>query len=298
MADGWLWAVIVLLILLIILLCVRIYIMKRSVREIEEGFHERLITGTNTLIDISCHDKDIKHLARSINKELKKLRSERHRFIQGDQELKNAITNIAHDLRTPLTAICGYLSLLSEEEKSAEVTRYLEVIENRVEVLKGLMEELFKYSVINGSKEKLVPEDVSLNAVLEESIAAYYAALTEKGITPVISMPEEKIVRRLDKAALSRIFANLLNNALKYSDGDLEITLESTGEIIFANTAASLGRVEVERMFDRFYTVENAGKSTGLGLSIAKKLTEDMNGIITADYVDKRLSIRINFDKI
>jgi len=296
MEAEWLWAVIALLILIIVLLCVKVYLMKRSVREIEEGFHERLITGTNTLIDISCHDKDIKRLAGSINKELKKLRSERHRFIQGDKELKNAITNISHDLRTPLTAICGYLSLLSEEEKSAEVTRYFEVIENRVEVLKGLMEELFKYSVIS-AEEKLVFEEVSLNAALEESIAAYYAALKEKGIVPVISMPEEKIIRRLDKAALSRIFANLLNNALKYSDGDLEIILKNTGEIVFTNTSGALSEVEVGRMFDRFYTVENAGKSTGLGLSIAKKLIEDMNGTITADYYAKKLSISINFLK-
>lgn len=292
--EAWLWVVIGMLMMVIIFLSLKIYLMKKSAREIEEGFCERLMTETNTLIDISGHDKDMKRLAESINRELKKLRDDRHRFVQGDKELKNAITNISHDLRTPLTAICGYLSLLSEEEKSAEVARYLEVIENRVEVLKGLMEELFKYSVIS-AEEKLIYEEVSLNGVLEESVAAYYAALTEKGITPVISMPEEKIVQKLDKAALSRIFANLLNNALKYSDGDLEIMLKSTGEIIFTNTAGALSRVDVERLFDRFYTVENAGKSTGLGLSIARKLTEDMQGVITAAYVDKKLSISIIF---
>ncbi len=292
--EAWLWAVIGLLMSIIIFLSLKIYLIKKSIREIEEGFRERLITETNTLIDISGHDKDMKRLAGSINKELKKLREDRHRFVQGDKELKNAITNISHDLRTPLTTICGYLNLLSREEKSKEVTRYLEVIENRVEVLKGLMEELFKYLVIS-AEENLVYENISLNGALEESIAAYYAVLTEKGITPHISMPEAKIVRSLDKAALSRIFSNLLNNALKYSDGDLDITLKDTGEIIFSNTAEGLSEVEVGRLFDRFYTVEAARKSTGLGLSIARRLTEQMGGVISAEYIDKKLSIIMLF---
>lgn len=99
----------------------------------------------------------------------------------------------------------------------------------------------------------------------------------------------------INKASLTRIFANLLNNAVKYSDGDLDITLSDMGEITFSNTAKTLSAVQVEQLFDRFYTVEVAHHSTGLGLSIARTLVERMGGEITAEYVVDRLTIRICF---
>ena len=219
----------------------------------------------------------------------------RHRYNQGDIELKNAIANVSHDLRTPLTAICGYLELPKNEEKSQEVDRCLAIIENRTEALKKLTEELFQYSLAAFGEDELKPEELPLNGVLEESIAAYYAAFKEKGIEPVITLTEQKVFRRLDKTALVRIFANILSNALKYSDGDLEITLTDGGEIIFANTASNLDEIQVGKIFARFYTVENARTSTGLGLSIARSLAERMNGKITASYHGGRLVITVSF---
>ena len=200
----------------------------------------------------------MRHLADTVNIQLQKLRTEHHRFRQGDTELKNAVTNISHDLRTPLTAICGYLALLEKEEKTETVKRYIDIIRNRSEMLTLLTEELFRYSVILSKDSDIAREPVVLNKVLEESIAAAYAALNERNIVPGIQMPEEKVVRMLDRAALSRVFSNLLNNAIKYSEGDLEITLRETGEIIFTNTAHGLNEVEVGKLFDRFFTVESA----------------------------------------
>lgn len=100
-------------------------------------------------------------------------------------------------------------------------------------------------------------------------------------------------MRNIDRAALSRVFSNLLNNAVKYSDGDLEITLSDTGEITFINTAKELSSVKVEQLFDRFYTVETARNSTGLGLSIARMLVERMGGSISSMYENERLIIKI-----
>jgi hypothetical protein len=295
--EIWLWAVICGLLLIIIALCIKIYLLQKAAKEIEEAFADRLITDTNTLIAISSRDKHMRKLANAINIQLRKLREERHRFVQGDTELKNAVTNISHDVRTPLTAICGYLELLEQEEKSENVERYLEIIADRTEVLKQLTEELFRYSVIitTDSHQK---EQVVLNTVLEESIAAFYAALREKGITPDIHMPERKVSRYLDRSALSRVFSNLLNNAIKYSDGDLDITLSETGEITFCNMASGLNEVQVGKLFDRFYTVEAARKSSGLGLAIARTLVEQMNGTIYATYENDRLSIHIQFPDI
>lgn len=290
-----LWIILGILILIIFLLILKIYLLKKSAKEIETEFADRLVDDTNVLIDISSRDRHMQSLAESINVQLRELRKERHHFQQGDFELKEAVTNISHDLRTPLTAICGYLDLLEEEEKSEAVTRYLDIIKNRTEILKQLTEELFRYSVFVSVSNNTSYEDVILNNILEESISGFYADLKSRLITPQISIPENKIKRRLNKNALSRIFQNIISNAIKYSDGDLNINLLESGEIIFSNNASKLDEIQVGKLFDRFYTVETAKKSTGLGLSIAKALTEEMNGSITAKFENGVISIHVLF---
>ena len=122
--EQWLWIIIGILLCIILCLLGKVFYMQKAAREIEEEFAVRLLVETNTLIDISSHDKYMRQLATSINRELKKLRQQRHKFQQGDIELKEAVTNISHDLRTPLTAIYGYLELLEREETSEDVARY------------------------------------------------------------------------------------------------------------------------------------------------------------------------------
>lgn len=291
--EVWYGVVILILLLVITALILKIYLLRKSVKEIEEGFAERLGTDTNTLIDISSRDRAVRSLANAVNTQLWQLKKERHRFLQGDLELKNAVTNISHDLRTPLTAIYGYLELLEQEEKSGAVERYIEIIKNWTEMLMQLTEELFRYSVILTVKNDVEKERVDVGSVLSESIAAFYTALKKQEITPNIQMPEEKVWRNLDASALSSVFSNLLNNVVKYSDGDLDVTLRKSGEIIFANTASGLDEIQAGRLFDRFYTVETAGNSTGLGLAIARTLMGQMGGEISASYKNNRLIIRI-----
>lgn len=294
--EFWLWILVAVLLIIIVFLTIKICLMKKSAQEISEAFLDRLTEDTNTLIDISSRDRHMRELAREINIQLNKLKEERHRFQQGDRELKDAVTNISHDLRTPLTAVCGYLDLLEREETSEDAGRYLAVIRSRTEILRQLTEELFRYSVFTSAADKAPGEPVILNRLLEDSISAFYAALKQRGITPRITLPEEKIRRTLSRSACSRLFGNLISNALKYSDGDLEITLKDTGEIIFSNHASRLDRIQVERLFDRFYTVETASsRSNGLGLSIARTLTEQMGGAISAGYEDGILRICILF---
>ena len=289
----WLIGLCVLLSVAVISLGIKIYLLKKSAREISEAFEDRLQTDTNTLIDISSGDREMRQLADSINKQLKILRKEHLRYSQGDTELKNAVTNISHDLRTPLTAICGYLDILKREEKSPEVERCLNIIADRTELMKQLTEELFRYSVILSTDSSGETEEVFVNQVLEESIAGYYAALTERGITPKIDITGQKIVKTLNRASLSRVFANLLNNAVKYSGGDLKINLSDSGVITFSNSAEGLDPLQTERLFDRFYTVEAARNSTGLGLAIARTLIEQMSGSISAEYKEDKLIITI-----
>ena len=293
----YLIGVCVILFAAVIILAFKIYLMKKTAREICEGFAEKLQADTNTLIDITSSDREMRALADSINKQLMILRKGHHRYMQGDKELKTAIINISHDLRTPLTTICGYLDIMKRMEKSPKIAEYLDIIDERAALMEQLTEELFRYSVIlseNGAGEL---EEVFVNQVLAESISGYYAVLTKQGITPNIRITENKIIRKLNKISLSRVFSNLLNNAVKYSDGDLTVTLSDTGETVFANTAKALSSVEVERLFDRFYTVETARNSTGLGLSIARTLVEQMGGSISAEYNENKLYIRLVFSE-
>lgn len=295
--SNWALPALIAAIVVILLLAVKVIMLKKSAREIGEAFVRKTENPTNTLIHISSHDKDMMELASAINTQLQVFHRGRQRFEQGDLELKEAITNISHDLRTPLTAICGYLKLLKKEEAvmTERACRHLAAIENRTLAMKQLTEELFAYTMAASEKEELVLTPLSLNGVMEEAISSYYAVLTERGITPEIMMPEERIERNLNEYALSRIFGNIISNAVKYSDGDLAISLEPDGTAAFSNHAAALTETQVGRLFDRFYTVSDARKSTGLGLSIAKTLTEKMGGDISAEYEAGILTIKVSF---
>ena len=282
------------LLIAVLILCVKVYLLQRAMDELAGRVGELLSTDTNVLLSLSSRDRHARKLATELNRHLRELRDQRRRFRHGDRELKEAVTNISHDLRTPLTAICGYLDLLEREEKSPAAERYLPLIAGRAEAMKQLTEELFRYSVIL-SAEEMNLEPVNIISALEESVAGFYGPLKDRGIEPVISLPEEPVIRQLDRRLLARVFGNVLNNALKYSGGDLAITVTGDGTLTFTNAAPGLDEVQVGRLFDRFFTVEAGRNATGLGLSIAKTLVERMGGIIGASYDEGRLTISIRF---
>lgn len=292
--ENLLLTVIVILALIIIVLAAKVWFLRRSAKEISEAFRDRLAADTNTLIDISSRDARMRQLASEINSQLRLLRKERHRYQQGDLELKEAVTNISHDLRTPLTAISGYLDLLEGEDKSEKAASYLVQIRSRTQELNSLTEELFRYSIVTSARE-LKPQRLDLVRALEESLLSFYGVMQERGIQPEIQLPETPVWRQLDPGAVSRVFSNIIGNGLKYSQGDLTVTMSPSGAITFANRAENLDAVTVGRLFDRFYTVEANRSSTGLGLSIARALTERMGGTITAEYAGGRLAIRVEF---
>lgn len=292
-----LWCIVLICSLALAALCLLAYllVLRHSLREAAEELDEKLRTDTNTLISISSGDRAMQSLVTHINRQLQALRRERLRLHSGNAELTAAVTNVSHDLRTPLTALCGYLDLLEQEPQTEAAARYLTVIRERTDAMRALTEELFRYSVLTATADELHTEPVCLNDVLEQSLAGFYGALSARGITPSVQLPEEKVIRPLDAAALRRVFDNILSNAAKYSDGDLAVVLAPDGKVTFSNRASALSRVEAARLFDRFYTVDSARGSTGLGLSIAKLLTEKLHGTISADYENETLRICIAF---
>lgn len=281
----------------VLVLCVRLHLLQHTLDDIAAQLGERLSSDTNNPIFLPSRDPHALKLAAELNVQLKELRRQRQRYENGDRELKEAVTNVSHDLRTPLTAICGYLELLDKEDKTRSQARYLALIADRAEAMRQLTEELLRYSVAAGGEEEPQLEPVDLNANLEEAVASFYGALVGGGVTPSVSLPAERVIRNLDQAALSRVLGNLLNNALKYSGGDLDVVLEADGTITLSNAAPGLDEVQVGRLFDRFYTVETGRRSTGLGLSIARSLTERMGGAITARYEEGRLTVVLRFPR-
>lgn len=308
------WILCGILLLTNLLLLYWVHSLHSGIEDICSQFDQRLREDTNNLIYVSSQDPHVRRLAAQLCIQLELLRRQRNRYETGDQELKETISNISHDLRTPLTAISGYLELLEREAQSGDpyqaisqdqmtsadqVTsrnRYLLQIRNRTEAMKKLTEQLFAYS-LSISLPSQQSEELTLNNVLEESLAGCYAQLTAAGIVPQIQMPETPVRRTLDRGSLERIFNNILGNVVKYSAGDLTVCLSSDGEITFSNSAPILTPFMVERLFDRYYTVETARHSTGLGLSIAKVLTEHMEGTIAAFYREGQLTVRLKFPK-
>ena len=290
-----LWALCLGLTVTVLLLIWKIILLRRSAEAIRQGLQERLETDTNTLLSIPSRDGAMCRLAAGLNAQLRLLRQERRRCQQGDRDLKDAVTNISHDLRTPLTAICGYLDLLEGEEKSEAAARYAASIRDRTDHLRRLTEEFFRYSAVLAAGEEVRREPVSLNHALEESLAAWYAALTAKGIVPQVDMPDHPVIRLLDPEALRRVLGNVLSNAAKYSAGDLQAVLSEDGTLRFSNAAPGLTPVLAEKLFDRYFTVESGSQGTGIALSIARHLTEKMGGTMTAAWRNGVLNVRLHF---
>lgn len=179
--------------LLLLIVCLRLWSLRRALGELAGQLSYVLSEDTNVRLSLSTRDRYARKLAAELSRELSELRRLRWKYQNGDRELKEAVTNISHDLRTPLTAVCGYLELLEREDKSEAVERYLACIGERAEAMRRLTEELFCYSVV--LSPETAPELVrgDLRAALESSLAGAFPALSERGISPVVELPEEPV---------------------------------------------------------------------------------------------------------
>lgn len=148
---------------------------------------------------------------------------------------------------------------------------------------------------ITGCFNLMFVENLSLTCALEECLAGYYGTFKKSGIEPDIQLPKKEVFRYLNPTALSRILSNIVSNAAKYSDSDFSVRMDEYGTLRFINHAPGLDEIQVGHLFDRFYTVSSGSHSTGLGLSIAKTLTEEMHGHIDACCRDGCLIITLDF---
>lgn len=267
--------------------------LKISLREIAAQAEEKLRECSNTPVAPQSRSREVRRLSALLTEQLDELIAARRRYEEGDKELRRAVTNVSHDLRTPLTSAAGYIGILGRsglDEKQAEL---LDVVRGRIEAMKKLTEELLAYTVILSAEGEPASETVCVNDLLEDSLTQFFVAFVERGIEPKIDICSERVLRRADRTDLSRIFGNVISNAVRYSGGDFSATLTARGEAVFENAAPQLDEVSAAKLFDRFFTVENARGSVGLGLSIARALAEKMGGSARAEYAGGRLRIII-----
>ena len=290
------WFYLCIIILLITsIISIKYILLKLSLNKLYKDFELILNSDTNNLLTISCNDKNLKEFINKLNKNLKKLRKLELEYNQGNMNLKHTITNISHDLRTPLTAIKGYLDILDKKNFTKEQIKYFNIINTKVNDLVNLTEELFNYSKILDKAYLIKKEQVCLNIVLEEVLCSYYDLFKNNNIIPKIDITSNKIIKEIDLICFKRIIENIISNLLKYSNKSIYIKLDNTGSITFINKTKKLDKVSVGKIFDRYFTIESSKKSNGIGLSIAKELVILNNGEITAKYINNKLIIKIVF---
>ena len=288
------WFYLFLIVLFIaIFFILKVLIMKQEIKNIGSCLTDIINTDTNNLITINTNDKKLKELANLLNDSLKNLRKLELEYKNGNKELKTSITNISHDLRTPLTAIRGYLDLMDNDNLSEKQIKYLKIIDSKVKDLTFLTEQLFDFSKTLDIHTEMKQESIVINDILEDSVASFYSLFKEHNITPNIDICREKVIRVLNENILKRIFENIISNAIKYSKKDFNIKLYNNGIIEFSNQTDGLDQVSLEQLFDRYYTVKSAKKSNGIGLSIAKQLVDLSGGKIEAKYKNNILKIKI-----
>ena len=268
---------------------------KKEIKNISRQLKQIKTRETNELVHTMSGQKTCAELIDEINSLLKQVRDNRIEYQQKNHALDQMITNISHDLRTPLTSATGYIRIiqnsdLSEDEKNRE----LAVIENRLIRLEELIDSFFEFSQIISSEKTPEKTEVNMIAVLEESIAHYYDDFSAKNREIVFRCEQHKLMLRSNKNMLLRIFDNLIGNALKHGIGNLSIIpgCSDAIRIRFENELQD-SDMDIDHIFDEFYTtdISRTKGNTGLGLAIAKQFTQLLGGKISAEYDGKLFSV-------
>jgi len=289
-----LWVICVILFIALSLVLVHQYYVKKSIRELKEQYSQWLKADSNVYFHITGRDRTLLDFVNELNRATGDFREAQLKYYDGNREVTEAISNISHDLRTPITAISGYIDLIEQEEKPEQIDKYIKYIKNRTDALKGMTEELFKYSMLTSKPENITITKIDIIALIEENVAGFYTQFKERGIELEINMPEARIYVNYDYVALNRILQNILNNALKYTKGDIRIDLTERAVISVSNKTDNLDPLLIGKLFNRFFTIKNSSQSTGLGLTISKMLVDDIGGSIHAEYNNSVLKLVVD----
>lgn len=279
-----------------VIVLIRYVILKQDLKKARIQCEYIRNQNTNMVLYSSSMDSDVCAMINEFNTILFESNELKRKLLREENEIKNVVTNVSHDLRTPVTSMIGYAKLLEKEPLSEKQKEYTSVILSRANLLKELVEQLFSYSLVMEQQEYEMRQE-NITSILEESILMFYGDFEEKQLELELCLEEEAVYARVDKDAFRRVMINIISNALKYAQE--KVILQQQGKtIIIKNKTESIDSIDVEKLFDRFFTVakNRANGSMGLGLTIVKKLITDMNGQITAHKQDGCLVITIRLN--
>lgn len=289
------------LIAIIIFLITIIIGYKREFRRINKQITENLDEYAN--IKTKSVDKDIENLVESINlifDSRQKIVAEKNK---NEEKIRESISNMSHDLRTPLTSIMGYLQMIKSEKSSeADKKEYMDIVEKRTKSLQQLISSFYDLSRMEGNEYNFNYKKVNLSSILCENIAVFYNDFRNNNIEPIIEIDENVKDIISDDGAINRIFSNLITNMIKHGENFVKITLRQENDVIiteFINKATRLTQENVDKLFDRFYTVDNSrsDKNTGLGLYITRIMVEKLGHSISSKIDNGYLIIEIIWNK-
>ena len=266
---------------------------KRQVKDICRQLRFLQECDSNMLITTEMKKGHIGELAELLNTLLKERKKERADYQKKEQMIADIYTNLSHDIRTPLTSLDGYFQLLEETQEENDRKRYIQIIQERIESLKEMLEELFTYTKLQNGTYELKLEPQNVGQILKETVFSYYDDWAEQEISPQFEITEEPVWIRGNKQALRRTIQNIIKNGLDHGNKEIRIQLsrnEKQMELVFQN------KIEPGE-FERFYKADKARSksSTGLGLSIAKGFVEKMHGEIAAEIKEDWFCIKISF---
>ncbi|MCL2249428.1 MAG: HAMP domain-containing histidine kinase [Oscillospiraceae bacterium] len=276
---------------------IKLLLIKRDIRKMGERLNDITQTDTNAELTTQTFDKDVVTLVQNINSTLERNRQDYFELKRTEAILKRTITNISHDLRTPLTAAHGYLQMLESAELSEETrVQYIKIIDGRLNNLGVLMSDLFEFSrIIEGSME-LEMSRINLGNALRDALSDAYVELENKCFAVETDISDTPVMCFCDVDALRRVLQNLLKNVCVHGKEFLRVRLIGN-RIEISNRADDLDKIDIASIFERLYTADSSrsNKNTGLGLAIAKELTERMDGKLEASVEGDMFTMRLEF---
>lgn len=284
----------ILIIIIMLYTLIRFVSLKKQLRKIEKQVYNK------ERVNITLNDKDIENLAATINNNMQEQKQVEIDIINREERLKQNISDIAHDLRTPLASIRGYITLLdncTEQEKK----EYINIIERKSEELNLLINNFYEISLFDNSSLKIQTTSIDIVQVIMEIVISNYALIKNNEIEIDNRLPEKQIKIYGEELTCKRIIQNLISNSIKYSNGYISIQLdEFDNEVIFTikNSVLELKESDLEHLFERFYTVDKSRNrsGSGLGLYIVKLLLKKIGGEVRdISLEDDILSISIMF---
>lgn len=249
------------------------------------GFLCERPAGSNARLGVELPGEASRELARAINAQLDAIQAERIDAMTRAQEFQRDLSSLAHDVRTPLMGAQGHIQLAMAGELSADDGRHLTAALQRLDDMRGLLDQLFAYARANDPDRTLDLEPVAVQPLVAEVLVGHYPEFEELGWEPTVDFDDERFSLEADRTALRRIIDNLVTNALRHGGGAPTITQHGDA-VAFSNPISddAAAGIDPAKLFDRFYQADDSrGKhGSGLGLAVAQSLAQSMHLRLTA----------------